>query len=110
MTNSFDKFLILFMSDAVYVSGKTFPLGQHSTDILNLEDRLITEIEERINTFLPTASALFSERTDSAAHSAQEKLNAVWDLVFTLPLYRDLRMDLYTSYKLFTVLFADKKK
>lgn len=109
MTNSFDKFSILFTSDAVYVSGKAFPLGQHSTDVLNLDDNLLNEIEQRIKTFLLSASALFSEKTDSAAALAQEKLNAVWDLIFTLPLYRDLRMDLYTSYNLFPMLFADKK-
>ena len=110
MINSFNGFSALFTPDSVYISGKAFPLGQHSTNILNLDDELLREIERHIKTFLPSVSALFSEKTDSAARSAQEKLNAVWDLIFTMPLYRDLRMDLYTSYNLFPMLFADKEK
>ena len=110
MTNSFDKFSILFTSDAVYVSGKAFPLGQHSTDVLNLDDNLLNEIEQRIKTFLLSASALFSEKTDSAAALAQEKLNAVWELIFALPVYLDLKMDEPCNYHTFQRLMADEEK
>jgi len=40
----------------------------------------------------------------------QEKLNAVWDVVFSLPLYRDLPMDERTSRNLFPMLLSDNKK
>lgn len=92
------------------MSGNEFPLGQLTTDVLNLDDAVLTEIDRRINDFMSAAAAIFTEKTDSAACSAQEKLNAVWDLVFELPLYRDLEMDLDTAHNLFPLLFSDQKK
>ena len=62
MINSFNGFSALFTPDSVYVSGKAFPLGQHITDVLNLDDELLSEIEQRINAFLPTAKTLFGEK------------------------------------------------
>ena len=110
MINAFDKFSVLFSGDKIYVNGKAFPLGQITTDILNLDSAALTEIDHRVDTFMTEVALLFKEKTDSAAHSAQEKLNAVWDLVFKLPLYRDLESDLDTSYHLFPLLFSDKEK
>ena len=110
MAESFDRFSVLFTLESVYVSGKDFPLGQLTTDILNLDDAVLTEIDRRTSAFMSAAAAIFTEKTDSAARSAQEKLNAVWDLVFELPLYRDLEMDLDTARNLFPLLFSDQDK
>ena len=53
---------------------------------------------------------LLTKKTDSAAAFAQERLNAVWDLVFTLPVYRDLNMDKEVNYHTFQRLMADPEK
>lgn len=108
MADLFDNFSALFTTDKVFLSGKAFPLGQLTTDILNLEDAVLIEIGRRIDDFMTAVAVLFQKKTDSAAHSAQEKLNAVWGVVFTLPVYRDLRMDMALSYELFLSLFSDK--
>ena len=50
------------------------------------------------------------EKTNSAAVSAQEKLNAVWDIIFALPVYRDLNMDYDCNYHALENLFADRRK
>ena len=110
MADSFDRFSVFFTPETVYVSGKECPLGQLTTDILNLDDAVLAEIDRRINDFMSAAAAIFTEKPDSAAASAQEKLNAVWDLVFELPLYRDLEMDLDTAHNLFPLLFSDQEK
>lgn len=110
MANSFDCFSVLFGKGEVFVNGKAFPLGQCSTDILNLDSTVLTELDRRIGKVMPAVKKLFLEKIDSAAHSAQELLNAVWDLVFTMPLYRDLKMDMFTSYNLFPLLLADEGK
>ena len=110
MLNYYEKFSVLFSRDKLYVNGKAFPLGQITTDILNLDGDVLTEIDHRVDAFMTEVARLLKEKTDSAAHSAQEKLTAVWDLVFQLPLYRDLELDRDTSYHMFPLLFSDKEK
>ena len=110
MADYFDRFSVLFGKGAVFANGKCFPLGQCSTDILNLDDGMLTELDQRIGDFLSAVLPLFQEKTDSAASSAQEKLNAVWDLIFTLPPYRELDMGLEASYHLFPLMLADREK
>lgn len=106
--NMFDRFTVFFTGDRVYLDGADFPLGQLTTDVLNLDDELLTETDRRVNDFIAGVWTLLQEKTDSAARSAQERLNAVWDLVFELPVYRSLRLDLETSRNLFPALFSDR--
>ncbi|SBW06027.1 conserved hypothetical protein [uncultured Eubacteriales bacterium] len=110
MADYFDRFSVLFGKGEVFVNGKPLPLGQCATDILNLNDQVLNEINQRINAFMPSIATLLQEKTDSAACSAQEKLNAVWDLIFTMPLYRELSMDLETSHQLLQLMFSDRAK
>lgn len=110
MADSFDQFSVFFTSDAAYVAGKEFPLGQFTTDVLNLDDAVLSGINDQIDKFMSAAASIFTEKTVSAVHAAQEKLNAVWDLVFELPLYRELEIDLDKAYHLFSRLFSDQEK
>jgi len=59
--------------------------------------------------FLDGTSFPLQEKTDSAAVSAQEKLNAVWDLIFELPVYRTFRLDMEISRNLFPALLATER-
>ena len=110
MADAFDCFSVLFGKGEVFVNGKAFPLGQCTTDILNLDSAVLTELDRRIGKLMSAVKKLFLEKTDSAARSAQELLNAVWDLVFTMPLYRNLNIDTWTAYNFFTLLLADPEK
>lgn len=110
MADSFDEISVCFTSDATYVAGKEFPLGQFTTDVLNLDDELLVKINRRVNEFMSAVAGIFMEQTDSAVRSAQAKLNAVLDLVFELPLYRELEMDQDTAYYLSPLLFSDREK
>jgi len=110
VADSFDQFSVFFTSDAAYVAGKEFPLGQFTTDVLNLDDAVLSGINDQIDKFMSAAASIFTEKTVSAVHAAQEKLNAVWDLVFELPLYRELEIDLDKAYHLFSRLFSDQEK
>lgn len=110
MANSFDCFSVLFGKDEVFVNGKTFPLGQCSTDILNLDRGVLAELDQRIGKLMPAVKSLLDEKTDSAARSAQEQLSAVWDLIFSFPVYRDLNMDIWTANNLFALLLSDPEK
>ena len=100
MADHFDCISVLFGQGELYIDGETFPLGQCATDILNLDSAVLTELNQRVDALMPAVKNLFSEKTDSAVYSAQEQLNAVWDLIFDLPVYRNLELDKRSAYEL----------
>lgn len=100
---TYDQFTVFFHRDHVFVGERDLPIGQCCVDSMNLDEAVLTEIKRR-------AQALLTEKTDRVAVSAQEKLNAVWDVVFTLPVYRELRMDEACNYHTFERLMADREK
>lgn len=110
MADYFDCFSVSFGKDEVFVGGKSFQLGQCAVDVLNLDGAVLTELDGRIARMLPAAKEMLNTKTDSAARSAQELLNAVWDLIFAFPVYRDLNMDIWTANNLFPLLLSDPEK
>ncbi len=76
-TYTYDQFTVFFYEDHVFIGGKEYPIGQCCVDIVNLDEAVLKEIDQRVSVFLPAAQALLKEKTDSAAALAQEKLNAV---------------------------------
>ena len=108
--NTFDRFTVFFSGDTVFLDGTAFPLGQLTTDVLNLDSEVLTEIDRRVDDFMSAVWTLLQEKTDSAASSAQERLNAVWDLIFDLPVYRSLHLDTETARNLFPALLSDRTK
>ena len=110
MADHFDCFSVLFGRGELYIDGEPFPLGQCATDILNLDSAVLAELDQRVGALMPAVKNLFSEKTDSAVRSAQEQLNAVWDLIFDLPVYRNLELDKWSAYELFPLLRSQKEK
>lgn len=106
-----DQFSVLFWEDNVMLGGDAyFPLGQITTDFLNIDAQILTEIDKRVREFSKEMRALFKHKNNNAIISLQEKLNAIWDIIFTLPFYRDLTLDIRSSYNLLPMLHADKQK
>lgn len=100
-TYTYDQFTVFFYGDKVFVGGREYPIGQCCVDILNLDESLLDEIDQRIKEFVPAARDLLIEKTDSAATLVQGRLNTVWELIFALPVYRDLKMDELCNYHTF---------
>ena len=109
-TYTYDQFTVFFYGDRVFLGEKSLPTGQCSVDILNLDEEILMKIYQRVQDFLPAAQRLLTEKTDIAVVSAQEKLNAVWDVVFTLPGYRDLQIDRECSYHALENLLTESDK
>lgn len=109
-TYTYDEFTVFFHDEYVFIGTRDFPVGQCCVDMMNVDGSLLNEINRRIWTFSSFGKALLIEQTASAAAAAQEKLNAVWDLVFSLPVYRELKMDEPCCYHTFERLLADQKK
>lgn len=107
---TYDQFTVFFHGGRVYIGEKNYPVGQCCVDILNLEESVLDELDQRVKVFVPAAWELLKKKTNSAAVSAQEKLNAVWDIIFALPVYRDLNMDYDCNYHALENLFADRRK
>ncbi|MDE6589357.1 MAG: hypothetical protein K2K53_03215 [Oscillospiraceae bacterium] len=78
--------------------------------MMNLNEAVLKKIARRVKVCISAAVDLLTKKTDSAAAFAQERLNAVWDLVFTLLVYRDLNMDKEVNYYTFQRLMADPEK
>ncbi len=109
-TYTYDQFTVFFYGGRVFIGRKDYPIGQCCVDILNLDEAFFDELNRRVREFVPLARNLLTEKTDSAAALAQERLNAVWELIFALPVYRDLKMDEPCNYHTFQRLMADKEK
>lgn len=107
-TYAYDQFTAFFYGGRVFLGGKDRPIGQRVVDIMNLDDEVLDEINRRMWQMIPAARALLKENADSAAASVQERLNAVWELLFKLPVYQDLQMD-EDCYHAFENLVADRK-
>ena len=91
-------------------SDTSYPIGQCCVDIVNMDEEVLDEIDRRVEEFIPAAQALLSKKTNSAVAFAQKKLNAVWNIIFTMPVYRDLNMDLELSYHSLERLYEQKEK
>lgn len=109
-TYTYDQFTVFFYGGHVFIGKKEYPVGQCCADILNLDESVLDEIDERVRTFIPAAQNLLTEKTDSAAALAQERLNAVWELIFSLPVYRDLKMDEACNYHTLQRLMGNSEK
>ena len=109
-TYTYDQFTVFFYGDKVFVGGREYPIGQYCVDILNLDEAVLDEIDQRVREFVPLAMELLKEKTDNAVALAQKRLNAVWELIFSLPVYRDLKMDEPCNHHTFQRLMADKEK
>ncbi|MFY0390462.1 hypothetical protein ACOMD2_17465, partial [Hominicoprocola fusiformis] len=109
-THTYDQFTTFFYDGRVYLSDTSYPIGQCCVDVANMDEEVLDEIDRRMEEFIPAARDLLSKKTNSAVAFAQKKLNAVWDIIFTMPVYRDLNMDLELSYHLLERLYEQKEK
>ncbi len=109
-THTCDQFTTFFYDGRVYLSDTSYPIGQCCVDVANMNEEVLDEIDRRVEEFIPAAQALLSKKANSAVAFAQKKLNAVWDIIFTMPVYRDLNMDLVLSYHLLERLYEQKEK
>ena len=109
-TYTYDQFTTFFCDGRVYLSGTSYPIGRCCVEIANMDEEVLGEIDRRVEEFIPVARALLTEKTNSAVAFAQETLNAVWDIIFTMPVYRDLNMDLELSYHSLERLYEQKEK
>ena len=57
-TYTYDQFTVFFHGDHVFIGEKDFPIGQCCVDIMNLDESVFHEIDQRVREFVPAAQAL----------------------------------------------------
>ena len=72
--NTFDRFSVFFTKDTVFLDGAAFPLGQLTTDVLNLDGEILTEIDQRVNGFMSAAPGKNRQRRLFRTGTAQRCL------------------------------------
>ena len=107
-TDVIGKFSAIFTGENVLLGGKAFPLGQISTNVLNMSQQEIITISLKGMAFSHRTMTKFFEqknKIDPAAFSeAEEELNKVLDIIIAMPLYRELAIDWDVSRKVLTIL------
>ena len=61
-TYTYDQFTVFFYEDHVFIGGKEYPIGQCCVDIVNLDEAVLKEIDQRVWKFIPAAQALLTEK------------------------------------------------
>lgn len=88
----FDAFSVFFWDNSVRVGEHTYPLGQVTTDILNFPSEEFGRLCDRTEAFGRVWRELLRRRDRRMAEDAQAKLNDAFDVILTLPLFRDLEL------------------
>lgn len=91
--NSFDNFSILFVGDSLHIGNRIFPMGAMATEILNWDRVPLRKLRTRAEEFDSAICAVLKSRDRELIPTAQEKLNAVFDIALTLPPFCYMQID-----------------
>lgn len=106
----FDMFSIYFSDGTLMAGNRTYPLGEITTELLNFNSNFFKNLQSKTDDFVPAAREMIASKNANAAADVQQKLNAVYDLLIELPPYRDIGIDIPTSYHMFPMLVEQADK
>lgn len=91
MTGSFlDGFKASFTKKECILAEKHYPLGYFAVEFLEVDRTLLRKLERLVPIFQEEFTIFLSARDPSSAALAQQALNAVWDVLIQMPVYRHL--------------------
>ena len=96
--------------DTLLAGNRKYHLGEITTEFLNLSSGFFKGLQSKADEFAPPAREMFASKNEKAAPAVQEKLNAVFDLHIDLPPYRDIGIEIFTSYHMLPLLVEQKEK
>ena len=97
----FDSFSAIFGPRECLLNGKWYPLGHFATEALEMDRRLLRDLEKAIADFKPELEVFLAARTASSAAVAQRKLDAAWAVLAQLPAYNNFALCSHGSEGLF---------
>lgn len=86
----FDSFTAIFGPKECLLNGKRYPLGHFAVEALEMDRRLLRDLEKAVADFKPELEVFLAARTASSAAVAQQKLDAVWAILDQFPGYKNL--------------------
>lgn len=108
--NEPDLFAVLFWGTHLLAGKRSYQLGEITTEYLNMDEQILRALMERAEDVSPVFRQIMDEPDKSRAIAVQEKLNAFYDVLLSLPPYRDLPMDRYGAYNMFPLLAGQTEK
>lgn len=91
MTSSFlDGFRASFSRKESILAGQNYPLGNFVMEYLEVDRGLFRALDRVVPIFNEELTVFLSARDPSSAATAQQALNAIWDVLVQLPVYRHL--------------------
>jgi len=109
--NKVEEFTMLFWNDFIQIDDVVLPVGQCTTDLLNLEPELLAELR---CTYVDFAEMFGSQiansdiKNDLALVTAvQDKMNKVWDVAFTLPPFCYMKLNKERTKKLLITAYTE---
>ena len=105
-----EYFTVLFWQDFVKLDDTVLPVGQCTTDLLNIEPEVLTELRRLFVEF----AELFGSKIANPnikkdlilVTAAQDKMNKVWDIAYMLPPYCYMKMPKDKTRKLLITAFT----
>ena len=61
-THTYDQFTTFFYDGRVYLSDTSYPIGQCCVEIANMDEEVLSEIDRRVEEFIPAAQAAALEK------------------------------------------------
>lgn len=108
--NEPDLFAVLFWGTHLLAGKRSYQLGEITTEYLNLDEQTLHRLSARVDELVPAFHQIMDEPDKSLAVAVQKKLNAFYDVLLSLPPYRDLPMDHYGAYNMFPLLASQPDK
>ncbi|OPX92500.1 MAG: hypothetical protein A4E53_00487 [Pelotomaculum sp. PtaB.Bin104] len=109
--NSIQEFTVHFWKDRVILDGENLPMGQISTDVLNLSEEQILALRYKANeTYGLFRTQLYNPeiKKDLALVTAmQDKLNEYLDIILAMPPFKYLDVDTRMTHNTLTVIFEE---
>ena len=90
-------------------SDTSYPIGQCCVDIVNMDEEVLDEIDRRVEEFIPRRRRCSKKDKQRCCLRTEEDERCL-GYHFTMPVYRDLNMDLELSYHLLERLYEQKEK
>lgn len=95
--NSFESFTVLFAGSKVYISGKAYPLGELTAELLNYLDEKLIDLRYESEAMLSFAEdEFYNPKTIKGlalAHAMQDRINKVLEIIYDMPLFDRLTLN-----------------
>ncbi len=86
----FDRFDVSFTKKESIINGKVYPLGYFANEVLEMDQSILREIANTVETFKYEFHIFLANRSVTSAALSHEALLFLWNLLSNLPVYEKI--------------------